>query len=72
MAQAKYPHSGLPGWDGQPFAIDDPRIPLAIRQSVADLAATDDMLYFADTDASGEWWLIDTNGELRECFWLEK
>ena len=72
MAKARHLRSGLPEWDSQPFAIDDPRIPLAIRQSVVSLAAADDTLFFADTDSGGEWWLIDANGELRECFWLEK
>jgi hypothetical protein len=32
------PRSGLPEWDGQQFAFDDPRIPLPLGQSVASLA----------------------------------
>jgi len=72
MPKAKYLRSGLPEWDGQQFAMDDPRIPLPIRQSVDNLAEANDTLYFADTDNGGEWWLIDADGELRESFWLEK
>lgn len=71
MSKVKCPRSGLPEWDGQPFVLDDPRIPLAIRQSVASRAAADDTLFFADTETGGEWWLIDASGELRESFWLE-
>ena len=72
MFNSKPPRCGEPEWDGQQFAVDDPRIPLPIRQSVASLPQAEDRLYFANNDRGGEWWLIDGNGELRESFWLEK
>jgi hypothetical protein len=70
MLNSKRPRSGLPEWDGQQFAFDDPRIPLPIRQSVTSLAQAGDRLYFAETDTGGEWWLLDDEGELIEAFWL--
>lgn len=71
MATTEPLRSGRPEWDGQQFACDDPRIPLAIRQSVAQMAQADDRLYFADTKEGGEWWLLDGKGGLIESFWLE-
>jgi len=62
--------SGQPEWDGQQFALDDPRIPLPIRQDVAKIARAGNELYFSDTDKGGEWWLLDDEGELIEAFWL--
>ncbi|WP_428828319.1 hypothetical protein ACLIKD_10690 [Azonexus sp. IMCC34842] len=70
MFNSKRPRSGLPEWDGQQFAFDDPRIPLPIRQSLARLAQADDRLYFADTDTGGEWWLLDEAENLIESFCL--
>lgn len=63
--------SGQPAWDGQSFALYDPRIPAPIRQRVAAVARAGWELYFADTKAGGEWWLLDEAGELVETFWLE-
>jgi len=70
MFNSKRPRSGLPEWDGQQFAFDDPRIPLPIRQSVISKAQAGDTLYFADTETGGEWWLMNNAGELIEAFWL--
>lgn len=67
---ASHPRCGLPEWNGQQFAIDDPRIPLPIRQQVARLAEPGWTLHFADTAQGGEWWLLDDAGELIESFWL--
>ena len=63
--------SGQPAWNGQSFALDDPRIPESIRQSAAALAQSGSTLCFADTETGGEWWLLDDTGELVEAFWLE-
>lgn len=63
--------SGRPEWDGQAFDLSDPRIPPSIARAVRKMASAGDTLYFADTDAGGEWWLIDEAGELLESFWLE-
>jgi len=52
MLNSKRPRSGLPEWDGQQFAFDDPRIPLPIRQSVTSLAQAGDRLYFANPSAA--------------------
>ena len=65
------PRSGQPEWDGQQFDFDDPRIPLPIRQQVLRLTQPGWELYFADTDAGGEWWLFDESENLIEAFWLE-
>lgn len=65
------PRSGLPEWDGQQFAFDDPRVPLPIRQQVLRLAQPGWELYFAETDSGGEWWLFDEWENLVETFWLE-
>lgn len=66
----KHLRSGLPEWDGQQFAVDDPRIPLPIRQQIAHRAEPGWELYFADTAHGGEWWLLDADGGLIESFWL--
>jgi len=71
MFTSKLLRSGLPEWDGQQFAFDDPRVPQAIRQQVLRLALPDWKLYFADTEAGGEWWLFDESENLVEAFWLE-
>jgi len=63
--------SGLPEWDGQAFDLDDQRIPAEIREAASNLASPADKLYFVETAAGGEWWLIDATGELIESFWLE-
>lgn len=71
MFSSKHLRSGLPEWDGQQFAFDDPRVPQAIRQQVLRLAQPGWELYFADTDAGGEWWLFDAAENLIETFWLK-
>jgi len=67
---SRHLRSGQPEWDGQQFALDDPRIPLSIRQQLASIAGPGDALYFAETAQGGEWWLLDDEGELIEAFWL--
>jgi hypothetical protein len=59
---------GQPEWDGQAFALDDPRIPPGIRLALAKIADTGDTVFFSDNDQGGEWWLLDANGELIEAF----
>lgn len=71
LGRKKTLRSGLPAWDGLSFDFNDPRIPAPIRQRVAAVARAGWELYFADTDAGGEWWLLDNTGELAEAFWLE-
>jgi hypothetical protein len=64
--------SGQPEWDGQRFALDDPRIPEGIRAAASKMAEPFDSLWFTDTREGGEWYLMDDAGELIEVFWLEK
>lgn len=67
MFTSKHLHSGQPEWNGQQFAVDDPRIPPAIRQQILRLAQPGWELYFADTDAGGEWLLLDESENLVEA-----
>jgi len=60
-----------PEWDGEAFDLDDPRIPPAILRDVLSMYSEDDTLFYADTDEGGEWWLIDSDDNLVEAFWLE-
>lgn len=60
---------GNPEWDGQAFALDDPRIPEPIRESASALYRPGSELYFVDTDMGGEWWLM-CGDDLIEAFWL--
>lgn len=71
MAMTSAKRSGQPEWDGQQFALNDPRIPESIRVAVGRIAAEGDALWFSDTKKGGEWWLIDAFGDLIEAFWLE-
>ncbi|MBV2234285.1 MAG: hypothetical protein KUL75_01955 [Sterolibacterium sp.] len=60
---------GLPEWHGQAFDIEDERIPAPIRAAVARDYAPGYVLYFANTQEGGEWWLLD--GEvLIDAYWL--
>jgi len=63
--------SGRPEWDGQQFALNDPRIPASIRVAPGRIASVGDMLWFCHTKDGGEWWLMDAFGDLIESFWLE-
>jgi hypothetical protein len=63
--------SGDPAWNVQEFSVDDPRIPSPIRASVRRDWQPGCHLFFADTKKSGEWWLLDEEGELIEAYWLE-
>jgi len=62
--------SGLPEWDGQQFALNDPRIPEGIRAAANRMVSEGDTFWFNDTREGGEWWLMDDSGELIESFWL--
>lgn len=71
FGRRKTVRSGRPEWDGQSFDFLDPRVPEDIRRRVQATARPDWELYFNDTDEGGEWWLLDSDGELVEAFWLE-
>ena len=61
---------GNPEWDGQAFALDDPRIPAPIREAARAIDSPGCLLYFAATDQGGEWWLMHGD-DLIEAFWME-
>lgn len=71
-SRPRYIRCGLPEWDEQEFALDDPRIPAVIREDIHTMAGPGWTVFFADTDLGGEWWLFDANGELAEAFWIEE
>lgn len=60
---------GNPEWDGQAFALADPRIPGLIREAAVAFYRPGCVFYFADTDQGGEWWLM-CGDDLIEAFWL--
>ncbi len=64
--------TGHPEWDGQAFALNDPRIPSGIALAANAIASVGDTLHYAHTKHGGEWWLLDAEGELIESFWQEK
>jgi hypothetical protein len=71
FSQVRVIPRGDPAWDEQEFAIDDPRIPAPIRESVLRVWQPGCRLYFIDTKEGGEWRLLDEEGELIEAYWLE-
>jgi len=52
--------------------INNSLLPLCIRESLLEYMEEDDLIYQVDTDLGVEWWLIDNNDNLVECFWIEK
>ena len=64
------PLSGLPEWDGQAFALNDPRVPPAIAARVRAEFGEHYPLIYAHTPEGGEWWLMDGDN-LLESYWLE-
>lgn len=61
--------SGLEEWDGEEFALDDPRIPTSIKARVLYDYRSGYQLFFADTKNGGEWWLMK-NEELIGAYWV--
>ncbi len=64
------PPSGLPEWDGQAFALNDPRVPPRIAARVRAEFGEHYPLFYAHTPQGGEWWLMDGDN-LLESYWLE-
>jgi len=54
------------------ISINNSLLPLCIRESLLEHMEEDDLIYQVDTDLGIEWWLIDNNDNLVECFWIEK
>jgi len=65
--------NGDPGWDGQRFELDDPRVPEAIRYHAWTFKGCNAEwhFYFGATDRGGEWWLFDEFDEWVDGLWLE-
>lgn len=49
----------------------DQLIPTQIQLAVNEIKQDDDQLSRVETDTGIEWWLLDSEGELIEAFWLE-
>jgi hypothetical protein len=58
--------------DETPIPPDHPLVPDEIRDAVMPYCNAGCTLHRTQTRTGIEWWLIDTDGELVDAFWLEE
>jgi hypothetical protein len=57
--------------EDEPIPLDHPLVPPPIALAVRQIFQPGDALHRVPTNKGLEWWLLDSNGELIEAFWLE-
>jgi hypothetical protein len=54
-----------------PIPLDHPLVPQAIALAISKMIQPGDVIHRVPGNKVVEWWLLDSDGELIESFWLE-
>jgi hypothetical protein len=78
------PRGSLPAWiiemsiedqepwpEDVPIPLDHPLVPKAIAVAISKLIQPGDAIHRVPGGKVVEWWLMNSDGELRDAFWLE-